>query len=63
MKSKIEASAITYGNPGCRVFTRRIQNKKGFWLKINCSQMKLLNFEDWSSDEPSKIGLHFRKLK
>ena len=24
-----------YGNTGCRVFMRRIQNEKDFWLKIN----------------------------
>ena len=29
-------------------------------LKINCSQMKLLNFENWSSGELSKIEHHFR---
>ena len=32
-----------YGNTGCGVF------KGGFWLKINCSQMKLPNLEKWSS--------------
>ena len=32
-----------------------------FWLKINCSQMKLLNFENWSSGELSKIGHQLRK--
>ena len=50
-----------YGNTSCGVFKGRIQNQKGFWLKINCSQMKVLNFENWSSGELSKIGHHFRK--
>ena len=27
--------------------------------KINCSQMKLLNFENWSGGELSKIGHQF----
>ena len=36
-----------------------IQNRKGFWLKINCSQMKLLNFKNWSSGKLSKIEQHF----
>ena len=36
--------------------------RKVFWLKINCSQMKLLNFENWSIGELSKIEHHFRKL-
>ena len=27
--------------------------------KINCSQIKLLNFENWSSGDLSKIGLYF----
>ena len=38
-----------------------IQNQKGFWLKVNCSQMKLPNFDNWSNDELSKIEHHFRK--
>ena len=36
-----------YGNTICGVFEGGIQNKKGFFgLKINCSQKKLLNFEN-----------------
>ena len=36
--------------------------RKVFRLKSTaCSQMKLLNFENWSSGELSKIGPHFRK--
>ena len=50
-----------YGNTGCGVLKRGTQNQKGFWLKINCSQMKLLDFENWSSGELSKIEHHFRK--
>ena len=37
-----------YGNTGCGVFKGRLQNQKGFWLKINCSEMKLPNFDNWS---------------
>ncbi len=33
--------------------------KKGIWQRINCSQMKLPNFESSSSDSSSKIGRHF----
>ena len=40
---------VYYGNTGCGVFKEGIQNWKDFWLKINCSQMKLLDFENWSS--------------
>jgi hypothetical protein len=35
--------------------------RKVFGLQIKCSQMKLKNFENWSSGELSKIGYHFRK--
>jgi len=42
-------------------FLRRGYRIGRFLNKINCSQMKLLNFETWSSDELSKIGHHFRK--
>jgi hypothetical protein len=48
-------------NTGCGIFKRGIQNLKVFWLKINCSQMKLPNFDNWSNGELSKIGYHFRK--
>ena len=33
-----------------------VQNKIDFCLKINCSQMKLSNFENWCSGELSKNG-------
>ena len=45
---------VYYGNTGCGVFKGGIQNQKGFWLKINCIQMKLPNFENWSNKELSK---------
>ena len=48
------ATAGNYGNTGCGVFKRGLQNQKGFWLKINCIQMKLPNFENWSNGELSK---------
>ena len=48
-----------YGISGCGVFKAGIQNQKGFWLKINCIQMKLPNFENWSNGELLKIGHHF----
>ena len=50
---------VQYGISGCGVFKAGIQNYKGFWLKINCIQMKLPNFENWSNGELSKIGHHF----
>ena len=34
-------------------------NRQGFWLRINCSQMKLPNFGSPSSDSSSKIRRHF----
>ena len=36
---------------------------KVFWLKINCSHMKLLNFENWSSGKLSNIGHHYSKKR
>ena len=33
--------------------------KQGFWLQIDCGQMKLPNFESPSGDSLSKIGRHF----
>ena len=48
-----------YGNTDCGVFKGGIQNEKGFWLKINCSQ--LINFDNWSNGEMSKNGHHLRK--
>ena len=47
--------------PVMEFFKGGIQNQKDFLLKINCSQMKLLNFENWSSGELSKIGHNFRR--
>jgi hypothetical protein len=43
-----------YGNTGCGGRDTKLE-------KINCSQIKLLNFENWSGGEMSKIGHHFRK--
>jgi hypothetical protein len=31
-----------------------MQNDKSFWLKINCSQMKSLNFANWFNGKVSK---------
>ena len=51
-----------YGNMGCGVFKRRLQNLKDFCLrKDQHTQRKLLNFENWVNGEVSKIGHHFRK--
>ena len=49
-------NTVCYGNTGCGVFKGGIQNLKGFWLKINRSQIKLPNLEKWSSGELSKIA-------
>ena len=47
---------IGYGNNGYGVSSPGIQNWKDFCLKINCSQMKLPNFENWCSGKLSKIA-------
>ena len=44
--------AVAYGITGCGVFKAGIQNWKGFCIKFNCSQMNLLNFENWTNGEP-----------
>ena len=49
------------GNTGCGVFNGGIQNQKDIWVKIDRSQMKLLNFENRSSDKVTKIEHDFRK--
>ena len=36
-----------YGNTGCGVFKKGIQNQKDFWLKINCSHI----FEFWELEQ------------
>ena len=51
-KSYNPQSYVQYGITGCGVFKAGIQNWKGFCIKINCSQMKLLNFENWTNGEP-----------
>ena len=38
---------IDYGNIGCGV-------RDSFWLKINCSQRKSLDFAKWCNGEVSK---------
>ena len=48
--------SIRYGITGCGVFKAMIQNWKGFCMKINCSQMKLLNFENWTNGEPQQLA-------
>jgi hypothetical protein len=45
---------FSYGNIHCGVFKGGMQNDKGFGLKINCSQMKSLNFANWFNGEVSK---------
>jgi hypothetical protein len=47
VKREYFVSVFSYGNIGCGDFKGGIQNQKGFWLKINCGLMKLLNFENW----------------
>ena len=51
---------VHYGNTGCGVFKRGVQNQKDFCLRINILKEKLLNFEFWINGEVSKIGYHFR---
>ena len=43
-----------YGNTGCGVLKRGIQNPKDFWIKINCSWMKSLKFSNWCNGKLSK---------
>ena len=54
--------ATGYGITGCGIFKAGIQNWKGFCIKINCSQMKLLNFESWTDREPQLQKSEFLKL-
>ena len=60
-RKKAHALLMRYGNTGCGVFKRGMKCKKGFWLKINCSQKKLVNFENCISGKLSTIRQHFRK--
>jgi hypothetical protein len=60
----LEASMYpNYGNTGCGVFKGRIQNYKGFWLKINCGQTLLIRscpiFDELPSDGFTKFGNSF----
>ena len=51
---EILSTSAHYGNTGCEIFEGGIQNQKGFWLEINCSLMKSLNFANWYNEEVSK---------
>ena len=42
-------------------FQGRDTKLERFWLKFNCDQMKLPNFDNWSNGELSKFGHHFIK--
>ena len=46
-------------NFGSGILSSGTQHRQGFWPRINCSQMELLNFGSPSSDGYSKIGRHF----
>ena len=50
---------LTLGDMAIPVVQFSGEGNKVFWLKINYSQMKLPNFENWSNGELSKIGHHF----
>ena len=43
-----------YGNTGCGVFKQGVQNLKRFLPKIQHTQRKLLNFENWVNEKVSK---------
>ena len=45
-----------YDITGYGIFKAGLQNWKGFCIKINCSQMKLLNFENWTNGEPQSLA-------
>ena len=51
-----------YGITGCGIFKAGIQNWKGFCIKINCSQTKLLTFENWTNGEPHLHKSEFLNL-
>ena len=51
-EKKLGFMLVDYGITGCGVFKAGIQNWKGFCIKINCSQIKLLNFENWTNGQP-----------
>ena len=50
--SQLEMQNVWYGITSCGVFKAGIQDWKGFCIKINCSQIKLLNFDNWTNGEP-----------
>ena len=45
---------VGYGNTGCEVFKGGLRNQKDFWQKINCGQLKSLNFANLCNGELSK---------
>ena len=45
---------VEFPREGCKI-------RKVFGYKIECSQMKLLNFDNWSNGKLSKIEHDFRK--
>ena len=51
-KAQTCEALMVYGITGCGIFKAGIQNWKGFCIKINCSQIKLLNSENWTNREP-----------
>jgi hypothetical protein len=55
--SALMSNDVEYGNTGYGVVKEVIQNWTGFWLKINCSQMKLPNFGNWMNGELSTLGI------
>jgi hypothetical protein len=51
---------LGYGNTGCGVFKRGVQNWKDFCIRINIPKE---NFEFWINGKLSKIGHHFSNKK
>ena len=49
------------GSTDCEVFKKGTQNHKIILAKNEHTQRKLVNFENWSKGELSKIKHHFRK--
>ena len=45
---------VRYGNTGCGVFKRGIQNWKDFLPKNQHTERKLLSFENWINEKVSK---------
>ena len=49
-------STYIYGITGCGIFKAGMQNWKGFCIKINCCQMKLLNSDNRTNREPQQLA-------